>query len=309
MMFKCVPIYTNATPVYDLNQQSILTKSRSIAVIAQPIREDRGTQNPESITLQNGNIFGWDAQKNAWWRYGFNGLYDISDYEQISFFNDVSRALQSQSDKRVYSCYDRQKDEFVVTYPSLGITLSFNETLYGDAGKNRWMTHYSFIPDYYGIQGNRFVSLKDGELWAHDTNSQRTSFYGVVYGCGVDYYVNNQPDAKKMFWGMRQKGTDIFVTAERGITVFEGEATMVSELRQDHFSRLEGDWWADMLRDIDDPEFIGITPPALRTVTALLNGRVLRGDYMLIKLRNYNTNQVTLFSVNVQSSPSQKTKE
>jgi hypothetical protein len=309
--FKCVPIYTNATPVFDLQGGSVLTKSRSIATIAQPIREDKGSQNPESVFVENGNVYGYDRLKNVWWRYGFNGLFDISDYEMNSYFDQLFARLDGVADKRILAAFDRQKDELVVSVPGLGETIAFNETIAGDAAKNRWFGFYSYVPDLMGIFGEKFISWKGGGLWVHDQNPVRGSFYGTKYPCGVDFYANTASEAKKVFKGLRIKASDKFVTERRGVEVYEGErgVVMVSELRDAHVYEYEGDWWADFLRDVDDREFANIVDPELRSVTALLRGRVLRGDYALVKLRNNSAELVTLWSVDVVSFVSHKTKE
>lgn len=309
--FKCVPIYTNATPVFDLQGGSVLTKSRAIATIAQPIREDKGSQNPESVVMNNGNVYAYDGIKNSWWRYGFNGLFDISDYEFNSFFDQVQQELQNTPDKRILSRFDRQKGELVVSIPGIGETVSFNEELAGDTRKNRWMTDWSWIPDYMGIMGEVFVSWKNGRLYVHDANDDRGVFYGIAYPCGVDFYANTAGEVKKLFKNMRIKATDKFITEPNGIEVFEGESrrVMVSELRESHVEQYEGDWWADILRDMNDPQFADIEDVELRRATALLKGRLLRGDYALVKLRNNSRDLVTLWAVDVTSFVSHKTKE
>ena len=307
LQFKCVPVYTNATPVFDLKGGSVLTKSNSIAIIAQPIREDKGCQNPESISCDNGNIYAFDRQKTAWWRYGFNGLYDISDYEMHSEFSSIAKEL-SPADI-VLSCFDRENSELITMFPSQNKIISFNETLAGDVKKNRWMTQYTFkMPDHMAIQGDLLVSFLNGELWLHD-KGEYGNFYGEQLECGVDFVVNNEPDVKKLFWHIRVKSTDAVYTPPKGIEVYidQSISPMVSELRENHFERLEGDYWADFRRNMVDKEFDNIEPIELREVTALLKGMPLRGDYMIIKLRNKSNKKVTLYSVDTYSSISNKT--
>lgn len=309
LQFKCVPVYTNATPVFDLKGGSVLTKSNSIAMIAQPIREDKGCQNPESISCDNGNIYAFDRQKTAWWRYGFNGLYDISDYEMHSEFSKIAKEL-SPADI-VLSCFDRENSELITMFPSQNKIISFNETLAGDAKKNRWMTQYTFkMPDHMAIQGDQLVSLLNGELYLHDKGDYG-NFFGEQLECGVDFVVNNEPDVKKLFWHIRVKSTDAVYTPPKGIEVYidQSISPMVSELRENHFERLEGDYCADFRRNMVDKEFDDIEPVELREVTALLKGMPLRGDYMVIKLRNKSNKNVTLYSVDTHSSISNKTNQ
>jgi len=211
----------------------------------------------------------------------------------------------------VLSCFDRENSELITMYPSLNRIISFNETLAGDAKKNRWMTDYTFkMPDYMAIQGDLLVSFLNGELWLHD-KGEYGNFYGEQLECGVDFVVNNQPDMKKLFWHIRVKSTDAVFTPPKGIEVYidQSISPMVSELRENHFERLEGDYWADFRRNMVDKEFDNIEPIELREVTALLKGMPLRGDYMIIKLRNKSNKKVTLYSVDTHSSISNKTNQ
>ena len=68
-------------------------------------------------------------------------------------------------------------------FPSQNKIISFNETLAGDAKKNRWMTDYTFnMPDYMAIQGDLLVSFLNGELWLHD-KGEYGNFYGEQLEC------------------------------------------------------------------------------------------------------------------------------
>jgi len=55
--------------------------------------------------------------------------------------------------------------------------------------------------------------------------------------------------------------------------------------------------------------FLDITDPLIRDITALLRGRVLKGDYCIIKFRNFDTKEVILYSIDVKSSISMLTTE
>jgi hypothetical protein len=90
--FKTVPIYINATQTYEVDgSNGTLSRSSRIANLALPIKEDRGTQNPESVVVENGELYAWDLSKGVWWRYQYSGIFDISDYDANTFFTDVAK--------------------------------------------------------------------------------------------------------------------------------------------------------------------------------------------------------------------------
>lgn len=308
--FKCVPIYINSTQVFDLNNNETLTRSSRIANLGLPIKEDRGTQNPESVTVQNGEVYAYDLDKSVVWRYSYAGLFDISDYDVINEFKQISKILKSlYENARILSVYDRNNEECLFTFPQLERTISFNNVLRGEVRKNRWNTEYAFIPEKYGIVSNQLLSFKNGSLYKHESNEVRGEFYGVKYPMKVHVVINNIPDTKKQFWTLRQKSTDKFITEDSGIiTYLNDKETQYSQLKEYHFTQEEGDWYADFLRDITDKNFLDIEDEETRKVTALLKGSVLTGDYCVIKFFNNEEKEVILYSIDVETSVSMRTK-
>ena len=63
---------------------------------------------------------------------------------------------------------------------------------------------------------------------------------------------------------------------------------MRSRLKDNRFASYEGHLNADFLRDMNDTsaEFRAITDPLAREVAALLRGRLLRGEVLVVRLRN-----------------------
>ncbi|HOC97798.1 MAG TPA: hypothetical protein PKK80_02060 [Bacilli bacterium] len=307
---KTVPIYINATQTYEVDGSgSQIMRSNRIANLGLPIKEERGTQNPESVTIENGELYAWDISKGVWWRYQYSGIFDISDYDANTYFSNISKLLLAQTDKKVFSSYDRDNDELIVSIPSLNITISFNNTLRGEVRKNRWMTTYSYIPDMVCPVQRGFVSFKNGALWLHNTNESRCSFYGVRYECGVDAVVNLEPNAKKIFWKIKEITNALFYTEKKGIEVYglRNDDIQISQLSAQHFEIQEGDWRADFRRNMKDKYFNDIEEEIQREVTALLRGEVLKGNTMLIKLRNFDKKEVILYLLNIEMSDSQTT--
>lgn len=310
--YKCQPIYIGAAAIYDLNGSSNVSATSSrIASLALPIKEDRGTQNPESCVIENGELYAYDFNKGAYWRYAVNGIFDISDFKMINYWSDITKALQSKKLQKVISTYDRKNEELVVTSSDIE-TITFNNKLAGDVRKNRWNAVWPFIPEMYGRVSETIVSFVNGQLWLHEANPIQNVFYGVKHPFGVDFVVNNNYDTKKIFWNIRVKSNKKFITPVDGIVIPPNSSYPeghISELSLENKWKLaEGDFYADFLRDSKDPVFSSIDDENLRKVTSLLRGRHLRGDIVRISLRNNSENQVILEGVVVESSLSNKTK-
>lgn len=176
-----------------------------------------------------------------------------------------------------------------------GRTLAFNE----DA--NRWVTDYSFVPEFMIKFINSFFSFQNGQLWEHNVNPIRNNFYGVQYPSIVTFYVNIEPTVVKNFYTIRLKSNKVWTATNIYIPPREGKSKgQVSRLKKGRFRSYQGDWFAEFMRDINDPRFIN-------ELDALTKGALLQGNWMEITLENTDTTEVRMMSVDVQVSPSQYT--
>jgi len=82
-----------------------------------------------------------------------------------------------------------------------GITLAFSEPL------NRWVTFYSYEPDYMSKLNNELYSFKDGEFYIHDSNETRNNFYDTQYVSKLDVVANTSPSNNKIYSSIALEGT------------------------------------------------------------------------------------------------------
>jgi len=71
---------------------------------------------------------------------------------------------------------------------------------YSDKSKG-WTSFHSYLPDWMCRLNNRFFSIKDGQLWLHndETNPIRNNFYGVQYDSKIVTVINEAPTEDKIF--------------------------------------------------------------------------------------------------------------
>tara|TARA_R100000353_G_scaffold111058_2_gene79689 strand:- start:15994 stop:16794 length:801 start_codon:yes stop_codon:yes gene_type:complete len=62
-----------------------------------------------------------------------------------------------------------------------------------------WPSFYSFIPESMLGLNNYFYSFKNGQLYRHNTNTNRANFYGVQYESKVTSVFNKSPLENKLF--------------------------------------------------------------------------------------------------------------
>jgi len=312
--FKIQPFYVGKDNVLSLSGRNQIGRSDRTMNAANELVENFGTQHPSSISHDGNYCYGFDARQGVAWRYATNGLEEISKYKMIQEFNAIGKDFQALSPKNndILGIFDREFKCYLLTFPEIpgrdATTISFDEI------KNGWNTYLSYIPEYYGIIGQVLVTFKDGALWVHESDtSPFSNFYGVQDTNEVDIVFNRYPKATKLFFNIEQQSDKLFACPSITIPANNPYATgMVSELMANKFFNYEGHWNADFLRDKNDTSkvFRDILDPTQREITAMLQGRNLRGEVMVVKLSLSDLGQFfNLKRIDVGFSMSEETKK
>ena len=72
-------------------------------------------------------------------------------------------------------------------------TITFDEVY------TAWTSFHSYEPEWMERLGTNFYTFKGGELYIHDENDSRTTFYNKGYGCSITYSSNKNPSDVKVF--------------------------------------------------------------------------------------------------------------
>lgn len=181
-----------------------------------------------------------------------------------------------------------------VTEPN-SVTVAFSE----DA--NRWVGYYSYKPEFMVKFINDFFVFRNGELWEQNVNPLRNNFFGVQYTSKIEFYCNLNPTQVKIFHSMREKSNKAWSAPELLIYPYYGKPEgQLSRLKKGRFRSLQGDWFSDFLRDMNDPRY-------LTEEEALFKGAELQGSLMKVTIENSDTVEVRLLSVDILVSPSDYT--
>jgi hypothetical protein len=104
-----------------------------------------------------------------------------------------------------------------------------------------WTSRWSFIPDWMIGMNNTFYTWSDGNLYKHDTNVSRNTFYGTQYPSSITTVLNESPTEIKMFKTLAidsDKSWDavLLTDLENGI------------IDDTYFKAKEGEWYAFIRR-------------------------------------------------------------
>lgn len=167
------------------------------------------------------------------------------------------------------------------------------------SSKNRWVSYYSFVPEFYSRLRNEIVMFKDGHLWLGEANSTYNNFFGVQYVSQVKPIINQNGDKSKVFKQLELSPGDSSSPADCWYSpLIKCPATVrrpngfESELKLTHFKNVYGQWHAEIRRNKLSPDFAS-------QLEAFINGDFMQGEYCELLLENNSTVKISLFSIEV----------
>lgn len=169
---------------------------------------------------------------------------------------------------------------------------------------NKWMSHYSFTPEFYCKIRNEIVMFVDGELWLAEANDLYNNFFDVQHVSQIEIPFNKDFQKVKVYKQHSQcPGEGVIDMVQRdNLCWYAPEITasptqsrplgFLSELKRNHFKHTYGNYHALILRNKLSPQFTD-------QLKALINGDEMQGEVLTILLENDSTKKVALFSTGV----------
>lgn len=261
-----------------------------------------GTEHPLSCLKHERNLYWYDINSGCIVRDSGNGIRSISQpedgdnetgYKIKSFLQAKSKTFQ-ENGVDVYAAYDGKYDivyfSFVdQTDSTQSFTIGFHEP------SNRWISFYSFIPDFITGMKMTVMSWKDSALWLHNAGI-RMNFYGVQYSQTITTISNKEPLIKKRFRSIKQQSNKVFDLRDQGDVWIDADETysrgQTGLIKAGAFRAVEGGIYAPFGRNMT-------THQLLPSNDDYINGDEFRGDYIELTLHNDSTDEVNLFSIEV----------
>ena len=133
----------------------------------------------------------------------------------------------------------------------MAFTITFDEDVRG------WTSFHSFIPDWMGSLNSRFYTIKDGNLYEQndDTNPVRNNFYGVQYNTVVNVIVNTNPSDIKFVKAMSTESNKAFDVVILSYLTDQLDDTTSSTINVGEFLNKEGKFHAYVRRNEQDGDF------------------------------------------------------
>lgn len=309
---RCGSIPLNLNIIYD-NQggQSLATTEKFLNKI-QYMDVITGVGNhPESVVKNESEFYFVDTINGYINRWDLNGITILSKTYKFNRYTTDKCRFYNHFQAHIRGGYNKNKSEYVIyfqkvfdgesSYLTEDDTVAFCENVPQNEQGKAFSSHYSYFPDYMVTAQDRFFSFHGGKPYEHEVNETCNNFYGIQYDSEVHIVANNDSDLMKIFHHMKIDSVGPWFAPNAGdITTPVSDSYpngMSSRLKKNNFALKEGKYWANFLRDMNDPT-------QLNPTKALFYGRYLRGDCMTIKLKNEDTTGTVIKGVYVFSSES-----
>lgn len=284
--YKVQPIYVNRDRLLDFNSNQSIGRTNRILNIAEAPINNWGTRNPSSVLNIDGRIYAFDAYNGLIWRFAQDGQTIISENKNHNLFKAIGRdrmTITRLTDK-VISGYEKEHNTIYFSFSATGAQSAFTIS-YEDMDETDGFKGYnSFIPEQFAMVNGLFYAFLNGNVWKPDATVARCNYFGVQYPFNVTFASNEAPKATKTPKTIRLQANNYFVCPI--MTTYP--QVMNSRLAQvAKWRRYEGQYTADVLKDYSDPSkrFADIVSTPLRQTTALLEGRDLHFEAMLVTLQ------------------------
>ena len=199
--------------IFTAEGSAITTSGKLVIGQITPIAGNWGiSQNPESFASYGYMKYFVDKNRNAVLRLAGGNITEISNYGMIDFFRDTLSSVTSTG--VILGAFDNYTQNYVLSIQpnnryepdgTLYKTLSFDERSKG------WTSFFTYKPDAMFSSQGYFYSAKDysdaSNIYKHNTNLTRNSFYGTTTPSSIKFVFNPAPNNIKTFQTINYEGT------------------------------------------------------------------------------------------------------
>lgn len=127
----------------------------------------------------------------------------------------------------------------------MAYTITFDESVKG------WTSFHSYIPDWMGSLNSRFYTVKNGQLYEQndESNPVRNNFYGVQYSSVIKCIVNTNPSDIKFMKALNTESNKAFDVVIVSYLSDQFDDTTRSTIDVGEFLEKEGKFYAYVRRN------------------------------------------------------------
>lgn len=139
-----------------------------------------------------------------------------------------------------------------------------NYTITYSPNQNGWTSYHSYEPEWMVTLNNFLYTFKGGNLYKHNSNQTRNSYYGVLYPSKITTIFNNEPSQTKQFKTIATNSTTPWETV-----ILSDQAS--GYIDADYYDLKEGTWYAYIRRNPNDNNLSMLSAQGIGNVTTYLS--------------------------------------
>lgn len=128
-----------------------------------------------------------------------------------------------------------------------------------------WTSYHSYLPEWMVSMNNYLYSFKNGNLYKHNSNTTRNSYYGVLYPSKITTIFNNEPSQTKSFKTIATNSTtawDTDIVSDQGVGYIDAS----------YYDLKEGTWYGYIRRPADNNDLSYTSAQGIGNVTTYAAG-------------------------------------
>jgi len=307
---KITPVLINRVQTSLADGSTQMVYSDAVLGDKNPFPQEVGCSHPGSIVRHINDTIFFDYMTAAWYMLTNNGPLNITEAPKdnpdlfkmkaygIYLSKLVAAAIQAGGSPIITAGYDPVKNMYMFYY---GTTIADQVMLGFHIPTMSWLSFYSVWHEgFMGFNENKFYSFLGGEIYEHHVSTQSKVTTGYI-----QIHFNKFPNDRKLFRMIEENCEEVWEPSTAGdITVDENAvayqnpdskewqyAKMSSLLKSSHFIDYEGAKRAIFKRNMLNKKGV------LNGNISLLQGELLRGKTVSLKLRDKSPTDNTLRSV------------
>ena len=200
---KCSRVFYGKDLLYNADGTTNLSRIEEVLGQQQTDGGEYGiSQHPDSFDEFGFNSFFTDVKRGVVLKKNYNnGLFEASSQLMRSYFKKLFR---NNTINHINGKYDQYNDFYI-------LNIQYNNTeyvtwVYSDRD-NGWLGRLKFNPEDMIRINNHFVSFKNGEIYLHNQEDIRNTFYGVESPSEFSFYFSQEPSTRKNFKNIEIEGS------------------------------------------------------------------------------------------------------
>ena len=238
-----------------------VTQSTDILGLQQHFGGNFGINEDRTAFLKaDGTVYLVDVTRSKLVALTQGGVKVLSDMNVSSYVEKRCNEMLADADGYYVSIgYDKINNEIIFSLQNKPITNT--KSLVYSAGLDKFTSFVDYTSTFYGTLGNRFLQIRDNDVYEAETNPIYGQFFGLQYDAYVKAVFNQNPASRKVFNAIGVDGTAnpsaTLSTIDQSVSMPEGAFSLREGVYYGNVPREEGTSQFVMLgavRSESDPE-------------------------------------------------------